>query len=83
RRFQVRAANDGVSAVIDPQGRLLATAPEYQSAVLRARIEARSGLTPYLRWGNVPLLGGSLLGLAWALWRRRRVAMAQRFAPDN
>lgn len=72
RRFQIRAANDGISAVIDPQGRVIASAVQYQSAVLRARMEARSGQTPYLIAGNAPLLAGSLFWLAWVFWRRVR-----------
>jgi apolipoprotein N-acyltransferase len=42
RRFMIRAANDGVSAVIGPRGELVATAPEYRAAVLRAAVEPRS-----------------------------------------
>lgn len=72
RRYQLRAANDGVSAVIDPHGQVQASAPEYQSAVLRATMVPREGLTPYLQFGNVPVLGFSLLLLAIALWQRRR-----------
>lgn len=74
RRYQLRAANDGVSAVIDPLGKVIASAPEYQPAVLRATIEPRQGLTPYIQFGNVPVLGLSLLMLGMALWRRRREA---------
>jgi apolipoprotein N-acyltransferase len=59
RRFLIRAANDGVSAVIDPHGRVIARAAEYRPAVLRAAIVPRSGLPPYARTGNwvVVLLG--------------------------
>ena len=60
RRFMLRAANDGVSAVIDPRGRVLARAPEFERADLRATVQPRSGATPYLRFGNWPIV---LLGL--------------------
>ena len=36
RRFMLRAANDGISAVIDPQADVVAVAPEFEPAVLRA-----------------------------------------------
>lgn len=72
RRYQLRAANDGVSAVIDPYGQVQASAPEYQSAVLRATIEPRDGLTPYIQFGNAPVLSFSVLLLGIALWQRRR-----------
>jgi apolipoprotein N-acyltransferase len=75
RRFMIRAANDGVSAVIGPRGELVATAPEYRAAVLRAAVEPRSGLPPYARTGNLPLIVLALASLAAALWRARRRAL--------
>jgi apolipoprotein N-acyltransferase len=53
-RPMVRAANDGVSALIGPDGALLATTPEYAPHVLRAELQPRIGLTPYARVGNWP-----------------------------
>jgi apolipoprotein N-acyltransferase len=72
RRWLIRAANDGVSALIRPDGRLAAVAPEYEPAVLRGAVLPRSGTTPYLHVGNYPvvLLCGMLAGVA-ALRRRR------------
>ncbi len=75
RRFMIRAANDGVSAVIGPRGELVAMAPEYRAAVLRAAVEPRSGLPPYARTGNLPLIVFALASLAAALWRARRRAV--------
>ncbi len=46
QRFLVRAANDGVSAVIGPRGELVAQAPEYQPAVLRAQMCRASDYRP-------------------------------------
>jgi len=74
RRFQLRAANDGISAIIDPRGRVLATAPNFEPAVLRGQITARRGDTPYLVWGDAPILLVAALGLALALLKRRRPA---------
>jgi apolipoprotein N-acyltransferase len=72
RRYLIRAANDGVSAVIGPRGELQAQAPEYRPAVLRAAVEPRIGLPPYARTGNLPLLVSALLLLAAAFWRTRQ-----------
>ncbi|MFT3907320.1 MAG: apolipoprotein N-acyltransferase [Steroidobacteraceae bacterium] len=68
----VRAANDGLSALVDADGRVLATAPEYQPAVLRGTVQPRQGLTPYARAGDWPVLvlAGIVLVLARP-WRRR------------
>lgn len=71
-RYLLRAANDGVSAIIGPRGQLLAEAPEYRPAVLRGTVEARDGLSPYTRLGNwavVTLMAGAA---AAAGFRRRR-----------
>jgi apolipoprotein N-acyltransferase len=72
-RPMVRAANDGVSAVIDHHGRLTATAREYEANVMRADLQPRTGLTPYARVGNWPVVCLSLvLLLASAILARRR-----------
>lgn len=55
-RWQLRATNTGITAFIDPQGRLAATSPQFEPAVLKMPIEPRSGMTPYLVTGNWPLL---------------------------
>ena len=64
RRYLLRAANDGVSAVIGPYGQIVAQAPEFKASVLRARFEPRQGDTPYLLLGNYPILGLAALLLA-------------------
>lgn len=65
-RFMVRAANDGVSAVIGPRGEVVARAPEYVPVVLEAEVLPLRGLTPYARVGNwaVVLAAGAMLVLA-------------------
>jgi len=69
-RYLLRATNTGISAVIDPAGRIIAQAPQFEQAVLNERIQPMQGLTPYARWGDTPLLviaallllGGAMLG---------------------
>jgi len=71
-RPMVRAANDGVSAVIGPRGEIIATAPEYEANVMRAELQPRIGLTPYARSGNWPIVCLALVfGLFSAYLRRR------------
>jgi apolipoprotein N-acyltransferase len=70
-RPMVRAANDGVSAVIGPRGEIVATAPEYEANVMRASVQPRIGLTPYARTGNWLIVCLALVfGLAGAYVRR-------------
>jgi apolipoprotein N-acyltransferase len=75
QRYLIRAANDGVSAVIGPRGEIVAAAPEYEPAVLRADVVPRTGLSPYLRVGNLPWLLWAILALGAALWQRRRTEL--------
>jgi apolipoprotein N-acyltransferase len=57
RRYLLRAANDGVSAIIDAEGRVVSSAPEFKAAVLRGVAQPRVGMTSYLRLGDWPVLG--------------------------
>lgn len=73
-RPMLRAANTGPSAAIDHRGRVLARSPQFEAFVLRATVEPRQGTTPYVRWGNVPLVLslGALLSAVFA-YRRHGV----------
>jgi len=71
-RFLIRAANDGITAAIDPEGKIIARLPQFQEGVLRATVQPMTGLTPYARLGNYPVVLGALVVLMIAAWRRRR-----------
>jgi apolipoprotein N-acyltransferase len=51
-RWFVDAAVSGVSAFIDPAGRVTEHADLFRSAVLRGTIQTSSGVTPYVRLGD-------------------------------
>jgi apolipoprotein N-acyltransferase len=73
-RPTVRAANDGISALIGPHGEVLAQAAQFQPTVLRGWIQPHTGLPPFIRFGNWPIVVLGLLGagLATVVKRRRR-----------
>jgi apolipoprotein N-acyltransferase len=71
-RYLVRAANDGVSAVVGPKGEVVAEAAEYRPTVLQGTVQPLRGLTPYARTGNGPIVALGLLGLLMAAWQGRR-----------
>ena len=71
-RPMLRATNDGVTALIAHDGALLGTLPQFQPGVLTGTVEPRTGLTPYVRFGNAPVLVLVALGLVAGLWRPRR-----------
>jgi len=71
-RPMIRAANDGVSAVIGARGEIVKTAPEYEANVMRVSVQPRIGLTPYARTGNwLVVCLGLVFGLAGAYVGRR------------
>lgn len=51
-RPMLRATNNGVTAIIDHQGKITAQAPQFIDTVLRAKINLVTGTTPYARWGE-------------------------------
>ena len=62
-RYLLRATNTGISAIIDPQGRVVARSPQFLPAVLKGSVQGFFGSTPYARWGNYPVIIGTLLML--------------------
>ena len=75
-RYLVRAANDGISAIIGPDGRVVAEAPGYVPTVLHGTVVPRVGQPPYARFGNwliISLAATTLAAvLAWGLVFRGR-----------
>ena len=48
----VRATNTGATAIINPQGRIVAEAPPDTTVVLEGRIQGYAGETPYMKLGG-------------------------------
>ncbi|MEW5769148.1 MAG: apolipoprotein N-acyltransferase [Pseudomonadota bacterium] len=73
-RWQLRANNTGITAIVDERGRVRAELPPFTQATLAGSAQGMAGLTPYLRWGNVPALGimAALLLAAGLVSRKRR-----------
>ncbi len=60
-RYLLRATNTGMTAIIDWQGRVRKVAPEFTEAIVTGVVQGRAGATPYVRWGNAPVIALSLL----------------------
>jgi apolipoprotein N-acyltransferase len=67
RRYLLRAANTGVSAIVDPHGRIVSRTRLGETAVLVGTIETRSGTTPYARAGDLFAWGCAILTLLHAV----------------
>jgi apolipoprotein N-acyltransferase len=71
----VRAANTGISAVIDPVGRVLAALPLSTEGILDSPLPRALAATPYSRWGDGPtglLVVAALVLVLQARQRRAR-----------
>ncbi|HEY8042280.1 MAG TPA: apolipoprotein N-acyltransferase [Polyangiaceae bacterium] len=71
RRYLVRGTNSGVSAVVDPVGRVIAHSGTFRAEAISAPIHWMKGRTVYERIGDWPWLLVSL-GLGVGAFRRRR-----------
>ncbi len=71
-RMMLRATNTGITAIIDADGSVRGALPAYTRAALNGEIHAYTGSTPYVRWGNWPIITVSICLLAFA---RRRKAL--------
>ena len=82
RRWMLRATNDGITAVIDPLGRVVARLPRWRAQVLQAGFSPRHELTFYTRHGDWPAEGCAIIVLIFVVFslpvRRFRQARLRR-----
>lgn len=55
-RPMLRATNTGVTAIIGPDGHIVAAAPEFSTTSISGEVQGRQGRTPYILWGNAGFL---------------------------
>ncbi|HEY4541304.1 MAG TPA: apolipoprotein N-acyltransferase [Noviherbaspirillum sp.] len=72
-RPMLRATNTGATAVVRPDGSVQEQLAPFTRGVLTAEVQGFSGLTPYARFGNLPVvvLAFALLGAACLMGRKR------------
>ncbi len=74
-RWIIRSTNNGISALISPDGAISTTIPQYKQAVMVGQVRRMQGLTPYQTWGITPLqvlIGLMLLSGLLTAPRRRQ-----------
>lgn len=75
RRYLIRSTNSGLTAIVDPLGKTVATLPTFSEGILESAVTPLDGLTPYTGWvGDLPWWGLTvltLLGVGRNMRRRR------------
>ncbi len=71
-RVVLRATNTGATAMIDRDGRVLNQLPHFTRATLNGIAQGYSGVTPYVRWGNIPAVISMVLIIVATGWRQSR-----------
>lgn len=71
-RYLLRATNTGITAIIAPNGDVVRRAPQFEGTVLSGSATPRSGETPYVLWGDLPVILGALLAVGICLAGRRK-----------
>ncbi len=67
-RWVLQVAPTGFTAIVTPDGRVVARSGVGEQTVITGTVERRTGQTLYVRWGDAPVLvlAALALGLAWA-----------------
>jgi apolipoprotein N-acyltransferase len=60
-RYMLRTTNTGITAIIDSGGRMQSRLPQFEAGVLRGDVLPHNGATPFVRFGNTPVVLLSLI----------------------
>ena len=77
-RYLARATNTGISALVSPQGELIAQSPQFEVDVIEVDMVPMEGATPYVRLGNAPAVGIAFGLLLAAILLRNRYGRNER-----
>lgn len=77
-RYLLRATGTGITAAVDPAGRIVSRLPKHQAGFLDVSVPRLTGATPYARYGDWPAIVLCLL-LGVALPAAVRIPAGRRF----
>jgi len=72
QRYMLRAANDGISAVIGPHKEVVTHAPDFKQFVLHSSVTPRMGLPFYARVGNWLIISLATVAMGFGVVAARR-----------
>jgi len=72
-RTMLRATNTGMTAIIDPRGRVVARLPQFTEGILSGEVRGYVGASPYVKFGNTPVVLACIALLAALAFIRRRL----------
>jgi apolipoprotein N-acyltransferase len=76
-RSMARGTNNGISALIDGHGHVLAQTPQFESTVMQGELPLYTGTTFFAKWGSLPILllcSLILLANSFPITGRRKVS---------
>jgi apolipoprotein N-acyltransferase len=77
-RYLLRAANTGISGIVDPYGRVVAKTPIFEQTVVTGEVRYLHGQTVYSRTGDAFAFACGLVTLlAWWVTRSRATGPAR------
>jgi len=71
-RPTLRSTNTGMTAVVNPDGRVIGALPAFTRGALRVEVQGYAGLTPYARWGDRAAMLVALLAVVAGVAGARR-----------
>ena len=71
-RYLLRSTNNGITAIVDHRGQMVASLPRFEQDVLRGSVLVMAGQTLYSRLGGLPVVLGCFSILIIGLWLRHR-----------
>jgi len=70
-RWVIRGTNNGITALIDHRGQIVARLPQFKEAVLRQNAQAMQGSTPFQTYGSLPIIIFSSMLVLTGIGNRR------------
>ncbi|CAB3779816.1 apolipoprotein N-acyltransferase [Pararobbsia alpina] len=73
-RPMLRSTNTGITAMIEANGTVAGSLQPFTVGSLTGTVQGMDGVTPYILFGNWPIVTASLVLLLALVWRNRRAA---------